>query len=120
MTPEDKTYYQELGQRIAQFRKAQGLTQTQLAEVLNISQQTMAHDEVGRLRIAVAMLPELAKTLADSREELVSDSATTTVKGKRGPTPTLQLQIEQVTLLPRAKQKLVGEMLYVIQQQGAS
>ncbi len=121
MTPEDKTYYQKLGQRIAQFRKAQGFTQTQLAQVLNISQQTMAHYEVGRLRIAVAMLPDLAKTLTVSIEELVSGTAPTNSKGKRGPTPALQRQIEQVALLPRTKQKFVSEMLdAVIQQQRAS
>ncbi|HHF3272563.1 MULTISPECIES: helix-turn-helix transcriptional regulator [Vibrio] len=48
MTPEDKQLYKELGQRIAQTRKALGLTQTQVAEQLGISQQTLAHYEVGR------------------------------------------------------------------------
>lgn len=43
MTPEDKQFYRELGQRIARFRKAQDLTQVQLAETLGIAQQTMAH-----------------------------------------------------------------------------
>ncbi|WP_368502016.1 helix-turn-helix transcriptional regulator [Photobacterium sp. 1_MG-2023] len=38
---------------MAQTRKALGLTQNQVAEQLGISQQTLAHYEVGRLRIAV-------------------------------------------------------------------
>ena len=118
MTPQDKSFYQQLGQRIAQFRKDQGLTQTQLAEVLGISQQTMAHYEVGRLRIAVAMLPALAKALAVSIEELM-DTPVKAAKGKRGPTPALQRQIEQISQLPRAKQKFVMEMLEaVIHQAG--
>lgn len=50
MTPEDMQLYKELGQRIAQARKALGLTQTQVAEQLGISQQTLAHYEVGQLR----------------------------------------------------------------------
>lgn len=33
------------GQRIAQFRKAGGVTKQQLAEALGIAQQTMAHYE---------------------------------------------------------------------------
>lgn len=38
---------------------------------------------------------------------------------KRGPTPKLQRQIQQVSHLPRAKQKFVSEMLdAVIQQTG--
>jgi len=118
MTPQDKVFYQQIGQRIAQFRKDQGLTQTQLAEQLGISQQTLAHYEVGRLRIAVAMLPPLAKALAVSIEELMDVSPQAT-KSKRGPTPALQRQIEQISQLPRTKQKFVMEMLdTVIQQSG--
>ncbi|MDX1487525.1 MAG: helix-turn-helix transcriptional regulator [Acidiferrobacterales bacterium] len=60
VTPQDKRFYQALGKRIAERRKAQGLTQVELAERLGISQQTLAHYEVGRLRVAVAMLPALA------------------------------------------------------------
>jgi len=37
MTPEDQVFYRQIGQRIAQFRKDQGLTQTQLAEQLGTS-----------------------------------------------------------------------------------
>jgi len=118
MTPEDKVFYRQIGQRIAQFRKDQGLTQTQLAEQLGISQQTLAHYEVGRLRIAVAMLPPLAKALAVSIEALLEVPPTAT-KGKRGPTPALQRQMEQIGQLPRTKQKFVMEMLdTVIQQAG--
>lgn len=118
MTPQDKQFYQQLGKRVAQLRKDQGLTQTQLAEILGISQQTMAHYEVGRLRVAVAMLPALAKALAVSIEELM-DVQPTAAKGKRGPIPALQRQIEQISQLPRTKQKFVIEMLEtVIQQAG--
>ncbi len=117
MTPKDKVFYQELGQRIAQSRKAQGLTQTQLAEILDISQQTMAHYEVGRLRIAISMLPELAQALTVSIEELVTGAPPVNSKGKRGPSPALQQQIEQVATLPRAKQKFVSEMLDTVLQQ---
>lgn len=63
MAPDDKLFYQALGQRIAQFRKARGLTQQQLAETLGIAQQTLARYEVGRLRIAVALPPALTKDL---------------------------------------------------------
>ncbi len=118
MTPKDKAFYQDLGRRIAQFRKAQDLTQQQLAEILGISQQTMAHYEVGRLRVAVAMLPMLAKALAISVEELIGEQ-TTAGKSRRGPVSVLQRQIDQISHLPRAKQKFVMEMLdTVIQQAG--
>ncbi len=119
MTPEDQLYYQALGQRIAQARKAQGLTQQQLAEILAISQQTLAHYEVGRLRVAVVMLIPLSKALAIPVSELVGETSAS--KRKRGPTSILQRQIEQVALMPRSKQKFISEMLETVikQQQGS-
>jgi transcriptional regulator with XRE-family HTH domain len=120
MAPEDKTYYEQLGQRIARYRKAQGLTQVQLAETLGIAQQTLAHYEGGRLRIAVAMLSTLADALSVSVEELIND--TPAAKKKRGPASTLQRQMEQIGRMPRAKQKFITEMLEALikQQQAAS
>lgn len=114
VTPQDKQFYQALGRRIAELRKAQGLTQQQLAERLGVSQQTLAHYEVGRLRVAVAMLPGLAKELAVSVEELVGVPVR---KNKRGPTPKLQQQLERISQLPRAKQRFVIEMLDTVLQQ---
>ncbi|WP_197493212.1 helix-turn-helix domain-containing protein [Woeseia oceani] len=114
VTPQDKRFYQALGQRVAELRKAQDLTQVQLAERLGVSQQTLAHYEVGRLRIAVAMLPALAKELAVSVETLVG---TPTIRNKRGPAPKLQRQIEQIQQLPRTKQRFVIEMLDTVLQQ---
>ena len=112
MTPKDKRYYQALGQRIAAFRKDQDLTQQQLAEILGISQQTMAHYEGGRLRVAVVMLAPPGKALAVSIKELVGETPTAQKgKNKRGPMPVLQRQIEQISQLPRAKQKFVIDML---------
>ena len=120
MAPEDKTYYEQLGQRIARYRKAQGLTQVQLAEMLGIAQQTLAHYEGGRLRIAVSMLTALADALSISIEELIHESPET--KKKRGPAPVLQRQMEQIGRMPRAKQKFITEMLEALikQQQSAS
>lgn len=118
MAPEDKRYYEQLGQRIAQARKAAGLTQVQLAEILGIAQQTMAHYEGGRLRIPVSLLAALAEAVAVSVEELVH--ATPKTRKKRGPASTLQRQIEQIGMMPRAKQKFITEMLdALIKQQAA-
>ncbi|MCR9105999.1 MAG: helix-turn-helix domain-containing protein [Gammaproteobacteria bacterium] len=56
MTPQHKSFYEALGKRIAQLRKAQGLTQTQVGDVLGISQKTLAHYEGGKLRMPMALL----------------------------------------------------------------
>jgi len=72
MTPEDKEFYQALGQRLAQARKELGYTQQQVADQLGISQQTLAHYEVGRLRLAVSTLYNLAQMLHTTTDELLS------------------------------------------------
>ena len=119
MAPKDEQFYQQLGQRIAQHRKAQGLTQVQLAEILGVAQQTLAHYEGGRLRIAAAMLQPVANALSINIEDLIN--ATPKAKKKRGPASVLQRQIEQIGTMPRTKQKFITEMLdALIQQQQAS
>jgi len=104
----DKTFYVALGQRIAERRKALGLTQQQLAESIGIAQQTLAHYEVGRLRVAAALLPTLSKTLGMSLNELFGDAPKS---NKRGPAPKLQEQIERIGTLPRSKQRMLLDML---------
>ncbi len=104
----DKKFYAALGQRIAERRKALGLTQQQLSESLGIAQQTLAHYEVGRLRVAAALLPAFSKTLGLSLEELFGEATKTS---KRGPAPKLQAQIERIGSLPRSKQRMLLDML---------
>lgn len=116
VTASDRSFYRALGQRLAEARKVSGLTQTQLAEQLGIAQQTLAHYEMGRLRVAVALLPPLARALGVTVEELMGEEAPPT---KRGPAPKLRQQIERIQRLPRAKQRFVMEMLdTVLAQQG--
>ena len=120
MTSSDKALYEAMGKRIALFRKEQGLTQVQLAEIIGVSQQTLAHYEVGRLRIAISTLSQIAEALDVNIEELINEQKQE-AKGKRGPAPKLQQQVEQIALMPRAKQKMISEMLdALIQQQQAS
>ena len=48
MTKDDEVFFKQLGKRIAALRKEIDLTQVQLAEILDISQQHMAAIEAGR------------------------------------------------------------------------
>jgi transcriptional regulator with XRE-family HTH domain len=104
----DKTYYRQLGQRIAERRRALGITQVELAAILGVAQQTLAHYEGGTLRIAVALLSPLSATLGLTLEELVGEPVK---PSKRGPAPKLQQQLERINRLPRAKQRMVSEVL---------
>lgn len=119
MSPQDKDFYKQLGQRIAGARKQQNLTQVQLAEILGIAQQTMAHYEGGTLRISIALLTQLMSALNIDFETLVETQAQAS-KRKRGPASRLEKQIEKVQQLPRTKQKFVIDMIDTVIQQQAS
>ncbi len=109
-TEDDKAFFVALGHKVAQLRKEHGLTQQALAEQLGIAQQTLAHYEGARLRVAASMLPQLAQIFSMPVDELIGQSTKTT-RNKRGPTPKWQQQIEQIATLPRAKQQVVMQML---------
>ena len=118
MSTKDERFFKDLGARVAQLRKDQALTQAQLAERLGIAQQTLAHYEVGRLRVAASMLPTLAKVLVTSVEKLI-DQNPERASGTRGPAPRLQRQMERLSALPRPKQRAVMEALESMLAQAA-
>jgi transcriptional regulator with XRE-family HTH domain len=111
VSPEDKRFFKEIGARIAQQRKAQNLTQQQLAERLGLSQQMVASYEVGRRRVPISLLAPLAKALAVPVDTLLGIS---TGAARRGPVPKLHQQIERISQLPRPKQRFVMEMLETV------
>lgn len=108
MTTDEEQFIKSLGTRIAALRKEQGLSQQALADQLDIAQQTLAHYEVGRLRMPVSLLPEFSKIFGVSVDELLGLRSGT---GKRGPAPKLQKQIERLNQLPKAQQQVVMKML---------
>jgi transcriptional regulator with XRE-family HTH domain len=69
--PDEEAFYRALGERIAELRRDQNLTQQQLANALGLSQKTVGHYEVGRIRVQVCLLPELADCLGVSISELI-------------------------------------------------
>ena len=108
VTPNEAQFFKALGTRIAELRKEQGLSQQALADELGIAQQTFAHYEVGRARMPVSRLPVLARLFGVGVDELLGLRNGT---GKRGPAPKFQKQLERIGQLPRAKQRVVIEML---------
>ena len=121
MNTDDEQFFKELGARIAQARKAHGLTQQALADQLGVPQQTLAHYEVGRTRFPASMLPTLARLLTMSLDELMGHTVAPVKRGsKRGPTSRLHQQIDALEQLPKAKQHFVSQMLDTVLAQGAS
>jgi transcriptional regulator with XRE-family HTH domain len=117
MTDEDKHFFVKLGQRVAALRNEQDLTQVRLAELLGISQQHMASFEGGRRKIPANLLPRLAQLFGITVDELLGVSGKP--PQKRGPASKLQMQVEQISRLPKSKQRFVIEMLDTVIQQAS-
>lgn len=79
---DERQFFVTPGERIASLRKARDLTQRQLAEVLEVSLEVLFGDEHAKA-----------------------------ARGKRGPAPQWQRQIEAVAQLPRSQQQFVSRMI---------
>ncbi|WP_338564461.1 helix-turn-helix domain-containing protein [Erwinia sp. E_sp_W01_6] len=110
VTSEEQIFMAALGKRMNELRKASGLTQAQMALALNVSQQAIQSWEAGRRRIQISVLPAVAKLLSVSLEGLLGEETHRTLR-KRGPASRLEQQIEIISQLPKARQKMVSEML---------
>ena len=107
--PDQQIFFEHLGQRIAELRKKQGMSQRALASLLGLSQQIVASYETGERHIPVWRLISLAEVLGVAPEYFLS--ASKPVRHKPGPAPTVQRLIERVNRLPKARQRFVVEML---------
>ena len=63
--------YYVIGQRIRKTRKAHGLSQEQLAELVGISTTHMSHIETGNTKLSLPVLVSLAEALEVSTDELL-------------------------------------------------
>lgn len=78
------------------------------------------HYEGGTLRVAVALLPPLARALDLTLEEVVGEEGKPSrTRGKRGPAPKIQQQLEQIEALPKAKQRAIAQVLDSMLAQGS-
>ncbi len=110
ISSDERRFFVTLGERIASLRKARDITQTQLAEVLGVSQQTVHAYEAGSRRISVSALPVVAGKLGVSLEVLFGEEHTKAARAaKRGPVPQWQRQIEAVA--PKSQQQFVSRMI---------
>jgi len=113
ISDDERAFFIALGQRIAVQRKAQDITQVELAERLGISQQAMNSFEKGRRRVPVSLLPVIAQTLHTTLDALVVEAASPamTAPKKRGPQKKIQQQLQLIETLPIAEQRAISRVL---------
>lgn len=109
MNSKDQDFFKALGARIIQARKAQDLTQQQVADRLGVAQHTYAQYELGIRRVPASTLPQLARDLGITMDELMGQNEH--ARPKPGPVSKLQKQFERIQQFPRTKQRVVMEML---------
>ena len=97
-----------LGVNLARFRKLAGYTQTEIGELIGVSQSLLAHYEAGRRNIPVSLLVPISDVLKISIIDLF-DQEQGSVK-LTALTP-LEKRIEQLKTLPRSQQKMLLSML---------
>ena len=65
--------YYQIGQRIRRFRRAQGLSQEQLAEQTGISVTHMSHIETGNTKLSLPVFLRLAQALGVRTDDLLRE-----------------------------------------------
>lgn len=65
--------YYAIGQRIRKYRKAKGLSQEQLAEMVDISTTHMSHIETGNTKLSLQVFVDLAEALQVNVDSLLTD-----------------------------------------------
>jgi transcriptional regulator with XRE-family HTH domain len=94
--------------RLARLRKAAGFTQEQLAAELHISRRRIAYYEAESDHPPATLLPELARALNTTVEELLG-SETPKRKARASLSPRLERRLKQIEgLSPKPKQQLLS------------
>jgi transcriptional regulator with XRE-family HTH domain len=95
----------EFGERLVSIRQRAGLSQTEVAEKLGVSQQAYAGWERSTTALRPDDLAKLAEVLGTTTDELLGKQ----IAAKRGPGPTGRARqvFERVSQLPRATQQRI-------------
>lgn len=100
----------ELGQRLQGLRKQKGLSQTELAARLKITQRAVSYYEKGTIRVPAPMLLRFAEVLELSIPELLGKKQVAHVSGDRK----IIKMIRNVENLPVKKQRRIVEYIELI------
>jgi transcriptional regulator with XRE-family HTH domain len=100
---------------MAAFRVAKGLSQNQLAEALGMTRARINYYERASINPSLEVVEKIAAFFGVTVGELLND--TTKTKSKPGPPSQFVQLAERLDRLPRAKQKMVADMLEGILKQ---
>lgn len=99
-----------VGERIASIRKQKGLTQTELAEQIGITQKMVTDYETGRLHINEDILARIAISLQVSADTILGLNETDIHKEKLFPLRYTR-RMKELDKLPESKKKSILQTL---------
>jgi transcriptional regulator with XRE-family HTH domain len=102
--------------RLAALRKVAGLSQTELARAINVSQQTIAYWETSAVPPRSDVLPKMAKALGVHVEDILGDGSINAVR-QPGPVGEVQRTFDEVRKLPRKQQRKIIETVQALVEQ---
>ena len=97
------------GKRLSEARRAKGLSQSELADLLGVSAKAIDYYERRAHNPSVDFVGKAAEALSVSFDDLVGRADKKTKKP--GPSKKLLQQLEQIQSLPKSKQRFVSELL---------
>jgi len=97
------------GKRLSKVRRAKGLSQTELADLLGVSAKAIDYYERRARNPSVDFVSKAAEALSVSFDDLVGGADRK--NQKPGPSKKLLRQLEQIQSLPKNKQRFVSELL---------
>jgi transcriptional regulator with XRE-family HTH domain len=95
------------GKKLAALRKARGLSQQKLAEILETTRSAVDYYERRAENPTAELVQKCANVFSVSVAELIGNQAEADAVRKRGPKSALERSYEQVSNLPRAKQQQI-------------
>lgn len=105
------------GSRLAALRRAAGLTQTELAQLVGEPQQNIAFWEASEKPPRSDVLPKLARVLGVQIDHLLDGTADLPKTRRAGPVGRVQKVFEEVAALPRKQQERIVETVSALVEQ---
>lgn len=98
-----------LGEKLYKARRARGLTQEHLGELVGLSKRMIAHYETGSKAMTVESLQKIAAILGVTVSQLLSEKASPDLEN--GIKPAVRKRIEILKDLPVADQQAIFRMI---------
>ncbi len=96
-----------LGQRIAEERKLKGLSQTELAEQIGITQKLITDYETGRTNMNAEMLARFSMALSISTDKLLGLNLTDRDDEEKTSSIRYMRRIRELDKLPEMKRRMI-------------